>query len=580
MEAERGARRAGIRALNSAFYRGNRGLIGLCLMTSVVESGLNLAVAYLLQVMIDVATGGAPEQLEWVAALSAGIVAVLVTGALISCYAFPRMMERASKQYKNHVFKMLTRKSISSFSSESSSRYISALTNDVTAIENGWLSQVPGLVQQVLTCVGALVKMVWYSPVLTLWALGLSLLPLVASLMTGNVLSRREKQVSDGNERFLAMVKDMLTGFPVVKSFQAEEQVTALFEGENDALEVTKRHRRRAASLIDMLTGLAGLVCQLGVFLVACWMALTGQGVTVGMVMAFVQMMNYIMQPMSTVPQIYAGYKAKNALVEKLADAMAENVERGGESIPPTLREGIQLQDVTFGYDPQKPVLRHVSCDVKAGTSCAVVGASGSGKSTLLNLLMGGYDGYEGSILLDGHELRGVSTDSLYAMMSLVQQNVFVFNDTLRRNITMFRDLPEAEVLDAARRSGLSGVIGAKGLDYRCGENGCGLSGGEKQRVSIARGLLRHASVLLMDEATAALDNQTAQEVTDAVLSLEGITRLVVTHRLNAGTLRRYDTILVMRGGTICERGTFEELMAQKGYFYSLYTVAQSGDAD
>lgn len=534
MKAERRARRAGIRALNSAFYRGNRGLIGLCLMTSVVESGLNLAVAYLLQVMIDVATGGAPEQLEWVAVLSAGIVAVLVAGALISCYAFPRMMERASKQYKNHVFKMLTRKSISSFSSESSSRYISALTNDVTAIENGWLSQVPRLVQQVLTCVGALVMMVWYSPVLTLWALGLSLLPLVASLMTGNVLSRREKQVSDGNERFLAMVKDMLTGFPVVKSFQAEEQVTALFEGENDALEVTKRRKRRAASLIDMLTGLAGLVCQLGVFLVACWMALTGQGVTVGMVMAFVQMINYIMQPMSTVPQIYAGYKAKNALVEKLADAMAENVERGGESIPPTL----------------------------------------------LNLLMGGYDGYGGSILLDGHELRGVSTDSLYAMMSLVQQNVFVFNDTLRRNITMFRDLPEAEVLDAARRSGLSGVIGAKGLDYRCGENGCGLSGGEKQRVSIARGLLRHASVLLMDEATAALDNQTAQEVTDAVLSLEGITRLVVTHRLNAGTLRRYDTMLVMRSGTICERGTFEELMAQKGYFYSLYTVAQSGDAD
>ena len=229
---------------------------------------------------------------------------------------------------------------------------------------------------------------------------------------------------------------------------------------------------------------------------------------------------------------------------------------------------------MSFGYVPGAPVLRDVSLEFAAGGSYAVVGASGSGKSTLLNLLMGGYDGYEGSITIDGHELRGVDAGSLYDLVSLIDQNVFLFDDTIRANVTMFRDFPDAAVDDAVRRAGLAELVAEKGADFSCGENGALLSGGERQRVSIARALLRRTPVLLVDEATAALDNQTARAVGEEILGLSGLTRVVVTHRLEASLLARYDEVVALRDGRVVERGTFDELMAARGYFYSLFTVS------
>ena len=174
-------------------------------------------------------------------------------------------------------------------------------------------------------------------------------------------------------------------------------------------------------------------------------------------------------------------------------------------------------------------------------------GASGSGKSTLLRLLMAGGSGYGGSIRYDGAELREVSTDSLYELVSLVEQNVFVFDSSIRDNITMFRDFPQEQVDRAVRLSGLQPLIEAKGESYQCGENGANLSGGERQRISIARSLLRQAPVLLVDEATAALDKETAFQVSGAILDLDGLTRIVVTHALDEALLRRYDGILVLK---------------------------------
>ena len=173
---------------------------------------------------------------------------------------------------------------------------------------------------------------------------------------------------------------------------------------------------------------------------------------------------------------------------------------------------------------------------------------------------------YEGSILLDGTELRAASPESLYETVSLIQQNVFVFNASIRDNVTMFRSFPPEELAQAVRRAQLEALIAARGEGYLCGE---------KQRISIARSLLKHASVLLADEATAALDAQTAHQVTDDILSLTGVTRIVVTHTLEQAALRRYDGILVLKDGRIAESGSFDALMVQKGYFYALYTVSQ-----
>ena len=251
-----------------------------------------------------------------------------------------------------------------------------------------------------------------------------------------------------------------------------------------------------------------------------------------------------------------------------------EHAARRGAPIEPVLRDAIQLTGLSFAYEPGKPVLRDVSLRLEAGKKYALVGASGSGKSTLLDLLMGAHDGYTGSLTVDGRELRSIDPDSLYDLESLIGQSVFLFDDTVRQNITMFRHWPGGAVDSAAARAGLGPLLAERGGDYRCGENGSGLSGGERQRISIARALLRGTPVLLLDEATAALDNETAYAVTSAILDLEGLTRLVATHRLEAALLERYDEIFVLRNGTVAERGDFAQLMDRKGYFYSLYTVS------
>lgn len=203
------------------------------------------------------------------------------------------------------------------------------------------------------------------------------------------------------------------------------------------------------------------------------------------------------------------------------------------------------------------------------------MGPSGSGKSTLLNLLMASHPDYTGTICYDETELREISSSNLYEMESMIQQNVFVFNATIRDNITMFRDFPEERINEAIRLSGLSALIEEKGPDYLCRENGSGLSGGEKQRISIARSLLKKSRVLLVDEATASLDAETAYQVSSAILGLEGVTGIVITHALDEGLLKQYDGIFTLKNGSIVEAGTFDELIAEKGYFYSLFMIAQ-----
>ena len=189
---------------------------------------------------------------------------------------------------------------------------------------------------------------------------------------------------------------------------------------------------------------------------------------------------------------------------------------------------------------------------------------------------MGYYRDYRGTVAIDGDDIKSFSADSIYDLMSLIDQKVFLFDDTIRNNITMFAPFSDEDVNRAIKLAGLDEVIRKRCEDYRCGENGNTLSGGERQRIAIARSLLKGSSVLLVDEATASLDNETARYVSSAILALKELTRIVVTHRLDESILKQYDGIVMLKNGIACEIGTFKELMEKRGQFYSLYMVANS----
>lgn len=558
------------------FFVQNKVNFSLAVIATIGLSFINLGISWLLQQVIDVMTGSADTFDLWTLTLiSIGLIGSILVIGWINFQSKPKFNAQAMRQYKDYAFSLLTKKGINAFSSENTSVYLSALSNDTTNIEANYLNNTFTLVSQSLSFVGAFVMMIWYSPILTLSAILLSLLPLLASLLAGNRLMSAEKKVSDRNASYVATLKDCLSGFSVVKSFKAEKQIIKMLANSNQSAEGSKQARNKLNSIISIAAASAGAAAQLGVFLVGAYLALSGNSITAGVVLVFVNLMNFVIQPIAEVPGLLANRKAALGLIDKLADSLSNNVRESGHPIENKLEHSIRLENVSFSYDQEKIILQDINLKLEKGKSYAIVGGSGSGKSTLLNLLMAANSNYSGHIYYDDNELRDISSESLYDLVSIIQQNVFVFNSTIEDNITMFSEFKREEIDHAIKLSGLSTLIEQKGKDYLCGENGSGLSGGEKQRISIARSLLRRTPVLFVDEATSSLDVETAFGVTNSILDLDGLTKVMVTHTLDEAILRRCDAIITLKSGTIKEMGSFDKLMNDKGYFYSLFTVSQ-----
>lgn len=555
------------------FYKNKICFIASVIMT-IVMSFLNLMISWLIQQIMDSMANQNMQSAVRCAWIAVSVVIAYTVANAVYRAVYPRFLQRAMQQYRDYAFSRLTQKSLRSFSKEGTALYVSALTNDCTSIENNYLAASFTLIEFLFCFLGALIMMLYYSPVMLVLAVALSFLPVAVSMTAGNRLTEQEKEISKKNERFVSIVNELLSGFPVIKSFRAETQASRLFSQRNEQAEEAKKNKRRTEQLISLLANDAGIIAQMGIFLAGAWLAISGKGVTAGVVIVFVQLMNYILNPISQVPLLWSNRKAAIALMEKLSDALSENVREEGREKLNGFSEKIEVKDLTYGYEPESHVLKDLDVQFDEGKSYAIVGGSGSGKSTLLNLLMGSSSNYQGEICIDGVSIKNIESESLYQLMTSVQQNVFVFNDTIRNNVTMFHEFPDKEVTLALERSGLSEFIEKRGEDFVCGENGANLSGGERQRISIARALLRKSPILLVDEATAALDAATARAVSFSILNLVGMTRIVVTHRLEEAILRRYDKILVMKNGTICEQGNFDTLMQQKGQFYSLFQIA------
>lgn len=561
--------------LRKQLFLRSKGWLSIAIVTIIILSVYNIIVSWLLQKIIDIAAGTDSTPLADVIAVAIVSFAIFMVAYVIYRTARPRYIQSAMLQYKSYVFGRILDKRISSISRENSGKIISALTNDMRPVEDYYLDSILTIIDIGVGFVGALALMLWYSPVLTLVSLSLSVLPIIASVPSAKKLADKEKKLSDKNESYVNIIKDILSGFAVIKSFRIEKEILKRFSSDNEGIEAAKYERRYAEENVNLLSTAASVIMRLGVFIIGAWMAVSGTGVTPGIVLVFLQLVNFVITPIETIPKILANRKAAIAVMDKLADTLSEKNNEFDDRHHCTMTTQICVNNVTFHYDEGKPVLKGVNIQFEAGKKYAIVGGSGSGKTTLLNLLMHTYENYGGSIQYDGVELNKISFDSLFQVVSLVQQNVFVFNDTIYNNVTLYKQFFEQDVQSAMEQAGLSELVRSHGKDYVCGENGNALSGGEKQRISIARALLRKTSVLLMDEATAALDEITANEIMSSILSIEDLTSIVVTHRLDENVLKQYDRIIVLHNGKVEECDTFEKLLERKGYFYSLYTVSQ-----
>ncbi|HZJ78187.1 MAG TPA: ABC transporter ATP-binding protein [Clostridia bacterium] len=485
-----------------------------------------------------------------------------------------RYLKKALLQFKMFIFEKLLKKSINEFGNTTTGTFISAFSNDLVSVETHYLAGNIGLVTNISLLVGGIVAMAYINWILMLCVVAASILPCAISLKYGTKITAREKQTSIRNAGFVEQIKDLLNGFIVIKSFKAENEALQIFESENISVEEAKRKRRETNDTVSILGDISFIVITVLIVAVGTFFVFKSV-MTIGGVIAFVELSSTVLNPIKRLVPLWSNRKSAIAIINRIADFVEIEHEAEEKAMISEFNDSIVVKNVKFEYETGKTVLNTINQTFEKGKSYAIVGNSGGGKSTLLSLLMGHFSTYEGNILFDDKELRDISLDSLYDIVSVIQQNVFLFDSSIKNNITMFKDFPEEKYNAAVKNAGLSDLIEKKGNDYACGSSGCNLSGGEKQRVSIARCLIRETPVLLMDEATASLDNATATEVTNSILNIDGLTRIIVTHKLEESTMEKYDEIIVVNNGDIVERGGYTELMGMKKYFYSLFNVLQ-----
>lgn len=550
----------GIRKCRDSLFLKNRKNLALSLLGCVFKTLSVLGFSAFTQKILDTVSGDQPSPIPYLILFAVGCFLCLLISAALEYFCWTAFRRQALTRYRAYFCRKVLSKDISAFSRENTGAYASAVSNDLNTIRTSYLESLPYLAELVLNFAGTVVLMLAYDVRLALIAFGVSLLPILLSSFRVNQVAECEEQLAEANGGFLSAFTEMLTGFRAVKSMRAEGSVAGRLLKVNRKASDTFADREHTEISVAYIASLSGHIARIAFFFISLLLSKNDPAVTVGVIIAFTQLMSNIVQLAVTVPELLANVKAADKLMER-HDGMLALSQAEGEDRTVSCGEKVEADNVSVSYGEGQEVLRNLSLSLPAGGCYAILGESGSGKTTLLNLLSGAKRDYTGSVRYDGQDIRNISGERLFELISVIHQETFLFDATIEENITLFRPVDRAVLEDAVKKAGLEELVKEKGLDYACGENGANLSGGEKQRVGIARSILLGAKVLLLDEATSALDIRTGSRLIRTVQQMEGKTRIAVTHDVYPELMDNFDRIIVLKDGQIAGQGKYSELL-------------------
>jgi ATP-binding cassette subfamily B protein len=590
----RGALRPGViekagdprRALRrlTLYLRPYKRTLALVLVFVLTYTLLGLLEPYLIGRAIDeyIAT----RQIDGLSALALLLLTVyLLDNAFqaASSWLMARISQDALRRLRRDLFEHLQKLSIQFFDSRTAGELMSRLTNDIDAINQAVSQNVVSLVASVLSLAGIVVAMFLLNAWLALSAL------LVVPIMfwftqfvaryTRRGFRNLQKELGEIN----GVMEESISGQRVVKAFRRSETALERFRASNEKVYAAGVYANTYALMLMPLTNVLGNFFVIVLAGLGGYLALQGL-VTVGMIATFIAYAQNFIQPLRQLANMYNSVQAALAGAERvfeIVDTPAEVDQSADSPFPGPVKGDVRFTDVSFGYLPDRPVIKDMTFEARAGQTIALVGPTGAGKTTLINLLTRFYEADRGRITVDGLDIRQVSKTDLRQKLGIVLQDTFLFADTVMENIRYGRlNATDEECMEAARLADADHFIHQlpQGYQTRLSERAANLSQGQRQLLSIARAILADPSILILDEATSSVDTRTEARIQKALLRLmEGRTSFVIAHRLS--TIRDADQVIVIRDGEIVEQGTHQQLLDAKGFFHQLYMSQFKGIA-
>lgn len=534
----------------------------------------NIAFAYSIKGIIDSGMSQNEDALTQAVLVGASVIFIYAGLNFISLRLRNKLVRQIMSRYKNKVFQSILDSDYRDFSKEKSGKFISVLTENMKKIEQDYLHQYFNISKNLSLMIFSLLAMFIGNWFLTLLVIIASIIPMMISGFIGQKSASLQKRAMIADQKYLAKVKDILAGFLVIKSFNVKDAICKDYSHESEKFDEINFIKGKFDVLANVISQLSGMIVFLVAFGGGMYLVFNGY-TTIGSVTAIVQLVNFVVMPLNEVGMGISKFREGQATLDAFEVKDVTELQTG--ETKEYFDDIISFSNIDFSYpNTEENIFNHLSLKIQKGEKIAIVGMSGSGKSTLLNLLLRFYDVTSGHISIDNQDIQAISAESLYNLMTIVQQDVYIFDDTLRANITLNQSFTDEEIKKAVQQSGLESYVleNELGLQALCGENGSNLSGGQKQRVSIARVLIRKTPILLLDEATSSLDNQVTTEIESSILDIQNLTALVVTHKLNENILKKYDRILFMKDGVIVEDGSFSDLMDRRGEFYKLFELS------
>ena len=529
------------------YWKKNGFILAAALMLSVISSTMSAGISVLLREIVDAAAGKQTAVFGKLCMFTVIYILMICAVSFFSSVTAKYLTGRIIRQYRRDVFRGIMGRRPVRYYQEHTADYISALTNDMKLIEENYITALLNTFELAVMLAATLFLLVLLSPAVTAILLAAFVLMLLIPAVIGRFLEKRQTKVSRQMAVFTESLKDLLSGYEVLKSYNRIEDANERFQMEN---ETETRVKFQAARLFALNEGVSDTLSALSISVVifaSAWIVLTGH-ISMGTLLALVQLSGTFTAPIVLLMQNLPKIQSVRSVIARLngyADSGTGEKKPGGI---PTFEHAVEFRHVSFSYDENTPVLSDISMRFERGKKYAVMGPSGCGKSTLLKLMTGCLEDYGGSILYDGRELGTLDPDRIAGIVSLIHQNVYLFNWSVRENILLHEEFSEQELQEAVEKSGVSEFLDEKenGLDYLVGENGALLSGGQRQRIALARAMIRRTPLVILDEGTSALDRETAYEIESRLLEDEKITLITITHHPDEELLTRYDQVYRM----------------------------------